>query len=98
MNCKQGDLAIQIRSSAGNEGRIVRCVRFIGHGRKRRPGGVMRDVPDLWEIDPPGRTWDGKWTNEVSDAWLRPIRPEPGTDETLLWAPVPTTELESLGD
>jgi len=98
MNCKQGDLAILIRSTAGNEGKIVRCVRFIGHGRRRRPGNVMRDVPDLWEIDPPVRTWNGGPSVHVQDAWLRPIRPEPGTDETLLWAPVPTTELESLGD
>ena len=35
LNCKQGDLAIVIRSHAGNEGKIVTCVRLttdVPHG------------------------------------------------------------------
>ncbi|MGF6837034.1 hypothetical protein QF001_000901 [Paraburkholderia youngii] len=30
MNCKPGDLAIQIRSTSGNEGRIVKVLSFLG--------------------------------------------------------------------
>lgn len=30
MNCKQGDLALIIRSTAGNEGLVVTCLEFVG--------------------------------------------------------------------
>lgn len=32
MNCKQGDMAVVIRSSAGNHGRTVTCLELIGEG------------------------------------------------------------------
>ena len=30
MNCKQGDMAVVVRSSAGNEGRVVTCLEYVG--------------------------------------------------------------------
>lgn len=30
MNCKQGDMAVVVRSSAGNEGKVVTCVEYLG--------------------------------------------------------------------
>lgn len=87
LNCKQGDLAIITSSAAGNEGKIVRCIRFIGkvHGW---------DGTDRWEIDQENRgTWGGR-TMTCRDSRMRPIR-DPGEDakdETLNWLPVPSRD------
>jgi hypothetical protein len=87
MNCKPGDLAIVVRcpDEAYEIGKIVTCLRredFLG-------------VP-AWRIDPPLRTvTKGDWMVEgswIEDACLRPIRDNPGKDETLDWCPVPTKE------
>lgn len=92
MNCKPGDLAVIVRSVAGNEGRIVRCIRFVGKVR-----GWVGD--DRWETDQVLIGERGGKTNAVQDSCLRPLR-DPGNDakdETLLWAglPVPSTEKEA---
>lgn len=86
LRCRVGDLAVAVRTVRGEHlGAIVRCVRFFGHARL---GGEL--VPDCWVIEhrgthisPNGLPW------MMPDAWLRPIRPEPGTDETLIWAGLP---------
>lgn len=77
MNCEQGDLAIIVRSEVAPEfiGRIVRL------------GGpvTMLEIP-CWFIDgppPAGHFWC------VADRCVRPIRDQPGDDETLAWAGVP---------
>lgn len=88
MNCKPGDLAVAIKSEAGNEGRIMTCIRFLGSVR-----GYFGD--DYWEVD---RSLPGKFGNMepiFRDSGLRPIR-DPGddaTDETLLWCGAPTKEV-----
>jgi len=79
MNCKQGDLAIIVRSEVAPEfiGRIVRL------------GGpvTMLEIPG-WFID--GEPLDGRYWL-VADRCVRPIRDQPGDDETLALAgrPVP---------
>lgn len=75
MNCKQGDLAILVRSGSGNEGKIVRCLRFVGEV----PGWYG---DDRWETDTilPG-CFGGK-TNTAQDAWLRPLRGDLLDEET----------------
>ncbi len=89
MNCKQGDLAMIVYSKCSPEliGSIVRCVRF-------EPGPTGKPA---WRIDRklhsgkqvrPGLTVEGDWWE---DSTLRPIRDQPGEDETLTWAPVPST-------
>lgn len=84
MNCKPGDLAVIVRSWAGNEGKIVRCVRFIG-----RIEYLNGTIADSWEIDPPQIGQLGNPSNKIADFQLHPIRPNEGDDETLMWAGKP---------
>jgi hypothetical protein len=87
MNCKPGDLAIAIRSKAGNEGRIFRCIRFVGS-----LSGFLGD--DYWLTDQLSPTKHGDMDPHYRDSWLRPIR-DPGDDardETLDWLPSPAKE------
>lgn len=76
MNCRPGDLAVIVRSTAGNEGRIVGVVRWIG----RVPGWCHSD---RWEIraDRPLIGTYGKEHWHAPDAYLRPIRPGDISDE-----------------
>lgn len=88
MNCKQGDLAVIVKSYAGNEGKIVRCIDFIGdvHG----PHNII--VP-TWRIDRRLPHCEGGLDNRVGDFQLRPIRDADGQDETLTWKDVPHKEV-----
>ena len=83
LNCKVGDLAIVVRSQAGNEGKIVRCVRLIGKEWLLSTIGVI-DEFWMWEIDRELPDWEGNLQNTFEDAYLRPIRPldEPETTTT----------------
>lgn len=82
LNCKQGDLAIIVRSACGNEGKIVRCVEFCGvvvgvpsvDGRWHRFRGGPRPV---WKIDRPinfGNAVSIVQITYCSDDKLRPLR------------------------
>ena len=82
MNCKQGDLAIVVKSRAGNEGKILKCIKFVG----RVPGWCGED---RWEVDVRLRSRLGGVCITFRDAWLRPIRPSDEPDETLSWKEVP---------
>lgn len=73
MNCKQGDLAIVVYSTAGNEGKLVRVLRFVGNVR-----GWVGD--DRWEVENLPATgmsaiggWE--WSGTLRDCRLMPIRP-----------------------
>lgn len=100
MNCKQGDLAVFVRSMAGNDGLIVRCLRLADEHDKSN-WGHERSIEQLWLVDKmvkkvgseTGRPFPAAPLAE--DAFLRPIR-DPGddaTDETLTWLPVPRKEI-----
>lgn len=82
MNCKEGDLAIVVKSYAGNEGKIVRCVRYIGV-----VDGWRGD--DYWVVDSILTTNTGLHGPYAPDSFLRPIRDQDGPDETLTWKDVP---------
>ena len=98
MNCKQGDIAIVVRSIAGNEGKIVRCLRLATE-EEITQNNILKNGT-IWRIDIP-LAKRGVRTRRLKpaipfarDANLRPIR-DPGTDatdETLTWLPVPTKE------
>ena len=90
MNCKPGDLAIVVKSVAGNEGRILTVLRWIGHIQ-----GFSGN--DWWETDVEVRTLLGGRIAAMRDSFLRPIRPQSdgARDETLGWLPVPTKETEA---
>ena len=83
LNCKAGDLAIVVRSQAGNEGKIVRCVRLVGERNILLRDGRMV-TSWVWEIDSLLPSWGGQVSNLVEDCLLRPIRPldEPETITT----------------
>jgi hypothetical protein len=76
LNCRQGDLAVIVRSKRNPRyiGKIVRCVSLV-----LRPG-----CEAAWEYEP---KFDIFWG--IRDSCLRPIRDNPGGDETLMWKPVP---------
>ena len=79
MNCKQGDLAIVVQSKTGPEhvGKIIK----LGAATDIR----FYNIPG-WRIDGApigGRFWC------VADRCVRPIRDQPGDDETLEWSVKP---------
>lgn len=70
MNCKQGDLAVVVRSYNGQHGAIVECVQLFEH--PLFPG------EPCWEVRPPLLL--GAWCH---DDQLRPLRDNDGEDEIL---------------
>jgi hypothetical protein len=78
MNCKQGDLAVVIKSNFEPKyiGSIVKCVQLSN----------SFDEPG-WIVEPQLGNW-----GEIADGILRPIRPNEGEDETLTWAGKPHKE------
>jgi hypothetical protein len=93
MNCKPGDLAVFVRSDAGNEGRIIECVRLATRTELIRGGFITRFGP-VWVTREPLIATSGIYLPFAIDAYLRPIR-DPGDDaqdETLQWLPVPSKE------
>jgi hypothetical protein len=86
MNCKKGDLAVYVSSQCGNEGKIVRIIKFIG-----QPDEGCVSANDVWRID---HEVQWKWNRMACarDANLRPIRDSDGQDETLTWKTVPSKE------
>jgi hypothetical protein len=81
MNCKKGDLAIITKAQhdyAEYIGRVVTCAEL-----DIKPEGVY------WLLAEKHK--DGRRVFCL-DSNLRPIRDNPGKDETLDWCPVPTKE------
>lgn len=91
MNCKQGDLAIVVRSVAGNAGKIVRCEKFVPNLKLVGRDGRTGSGPG-WAIDPPLPGWSGRLTYRAFDSALRPIRDSDGEDEILRIAGKPTVK------
>jgi hypothetical protein len=94
MNCRPGDLAIIVKSMAGNEGKIVRCVRLAT--REEAMSARFGKYPIVWVLEAPLRTKLGFISALSYDNSLRPIRDsgEDARDETLQWLPVPNREKE----
>lgn len=93
MNCKQGDLAVIVKSAAGNEGKIVTCVRLLGSMQWRHPDGRMHSC-STWEIDGVIKGWSWQMSNTIADDQLRPIRDNDGEDEMLRIAGLPNKQPE----
>lgn len=53
MNCKQGDMALVIKSQAGNEGKVVTCLELLGPN----PGIVFFDEGKSLLLEPVGIWW-----------------------------------------
>lgn len=90
MNCKQGDLAVIVRSSCGNEGKVVHCIRLFTNTFSL-PDGALVSGP-TWEVDPPVRGWNGLLIPGVRDALLRPLRDGEGEDEMLRLVGLPNVD------
>lgn len=96
LNCKPGDLAIVVRSAAGNEGKIVQCLKVHPSG----VGGLFRFYGPVWEIDRPLKTLRKTPVGTVEgerffapDICLHPIRDNDGEDEMLRIAGRPIAEV-----
>ena len=76
MNCKQGDFAIVVRSVAGNEGKIVRCIELTF-------GDGLFGYGPRWATEPGLCGWRGTQNFPVADSALRPIVGVVGEDEML---------------
>lgn len=92
LNCKPGDLAVIVKSSCGNEGVIVTCVEFLGVLQFVDPRGNPTYQAPAWRVDKKIRTIGGATEDRIPDFRLRPLRDNPGQDETLTWLDVPTKE------
>ncbi|MCV5968706.1 hypothetical protein, partial [Lactococcus petauri] len=55
LNCKPGDIAICVRSKAGNEGRIVTCLRLATEAELAHTL-LASDAAPWWVIDQPVQT------------------------------------------
>lgn len=100
MNCKEGEIAICVQSQAGNVGKVCTVHRLMAKGEVIiSECGTKRifnnDVPghETWITDTPFNWGDGGVYKIMKDKLLRPIRDQPGEDETLTWAPVPHKEM-----
>lgn len=76
LNCKQGDLAVIVRSFAGNEGKVVQCLQLVLGEKHAFPG-------PRWLIDRPVPHSTMGSTLTVADCALRPLRDSDGEDEVL---------------
>ena len=93
MHCKQGDLAVIVSSSAGNDGKFVTCLRLIPSMPMLMPNG--RTVrTDCWLVDARLMGCKGQVDSFVADAQLRPIRDIEGEDEMLRIAGLPKPVVE----
>lgn len=79
MNCKPNDLAMIIKSMAGNEGKIVTCIRLVDDQFNYGPsyGPIWETDTILLTVGMHTKTYKASHSH-VPDAWLRPIK---GLDE-----------------
>jgi hypothetical protein len=68
MNCKPNDLAIFVRSMAGNEGRVVTCIRFATKAEVL--AGDYRSDLTWWFTDGQLRSTDGSMDCLAPDEYL----------------------------
>lgn len=89
MNCSQGDMCLIIRSRAGNEGRVVSCVKFVGTipDIKVCNFTIGFEHEDYWEVDQyvNGQAGKGKvqfTMKHVRDSYMIPIGKKSLDEET----------------
>ena len=92
MNCKQGDLAIFVTSNAGNEGKIVTCLRRATQAECDNYGFNPYFHGPVWFTDKQLFTIYDTVSNLACDAHLRPIRDQDGEDEMIRIAGKPVIQ------
>ena len=75
MKCKQGDLALIVKSDADNVGKIVRCLK-LGVGERPVVCGIEMKQGAWWYIDMELTTNFGHKCDTCLDDSLMPIRPD----------------------
>ena len=91
MNCKRGDVAVIVKSAAGNEGKVVTCLEFVGSDVP----GCKVHANDFWRIDTPIRCMDSlgrpgtEFVPYARDYCLRPLRSSDKVDEMIIIAGLP---------
>ena len=84
LNCKQGDRAVIVRSSCGNEGKVLTCLRLATLAEMLAEYFVMCDwLGAVWKTDAHIEDTWGCTTSLYPDARLRPLRDSDGEDEML---------------
>ena len=90
LNCKQGDLAIIVSSTCGNEGKIVRCLELLYMDRVTDTDGNTWRFANgprwVWRIDRSinfGNALDIVQIMHSSDHRMRPLRGDI-TDEEIV--------------
>lgn len=75
MNVKKGDLAIIIKSSAGNSGKIVEVLEFLGENPIYNDEYFCINRGPCWLVhsDRPLNSGEMLTTFPIPDAWLRPV-------------------------
>ena len=81
MNCKQGDMAVIVRSAANNEGRTVTCLEYVGLAGviQTERGALFMTGDDYWRVDVKLNTMNNKvgimndCVHYVRDSCLMPI-------------------------
>lgn len=88
LNCKQGDLAIIVKSAHGNEGKIVQCLELLVTDRIIDANGktlfYVGGVRAIWRVDRPitfANAFDSVQVPYCSDDKLRPLRGDLTDDE-----------------
>lgn len=88
MNCKQGDIALIVRSNSGNEGRVLTCLRLASFAEVRAESLYLWRGP-VWVTDAVLSCNDGGTTRLYPDERLKPLRDSDGEDEMLRLAGLP---------
>ena len=84
MNCKQGDLAVIVRSTIGNEGKVLTCLRLATSAECRAKRFDHGDwLGPVWVTDASIRHSENGRTCLYPDSRLRPLRNSGGEDEML---------------
>ena len=89
LNCKPGDLAVIVKSYAGNEGKIVTCLRLATHTEIE---AFCMECGDVWLIDRAIMQSPPSFMPFIHDDQLRPLRDNPGQDEILRIVDLPEKE------
>jgi predicted 2-oxoglutarate/Fe(II)-dependent dioxygenase YbiX len=93
LNCKPGDLAVFVRSMAGNEGKIVKVTRLATVDELQQLNMTQR-FGSLWWTENLVRTAHGRNLPLATDSFLRPIRDSEQDDETLTLAGLPVDKIK----
>jgi len=97
MNCEKGDLAVIVGCNGfGVAGQLSKLLvgRIVKVTHLDSPSNGLACYADqVWKFEEPiPLNWEGRRfiADGIHDDMLRPLRDNPGTDETLLWSPVPS--------